>query len=270
MWRSFAGVFFGMALFVPSAFGGEPPLTFGLFPYLTPQKLATGQVPLRDHLQQVGGRALTLATAPSNALFLERMRAGEYDLIFAAPHFARMAERDHGFRRVAMTRYRVHGYVIVPAESPVRSLADLRGKRVAMPPRDAMVHLLALESLRAAGLEPGRDVTLREYDSNENALAAPVRGDAEAGATGHLVWQKSGLRERTRSVAHTASVPGFMLMAHPRVPAALVEKWRAAAIGFGATPQGKDSLAASGHQAWLPIDDAAMGSLDRYLRHLPN
>ena len=269
MWRSIAALMFGMSLFSPAAPAAESALTFGLYPYLTPQKLTAGLAPLRDHLQQSSGRSITLTTAPSNAQFLDRIQAGDYDLIFAAPHFARIAERDFGFRRVAMTVYHVHAYVIVPKESPIQSPTDLRGKRLAMPPRDSMNALLVQESLRGVGLDPARDIVFRDYDTNENALAAPMRGDTDAGVTGHLVWLRSGLKERTRSVLETPSVPGFMLMAHPRVPAPLIEKWRSAAYGFGETPEGKASLSASGYGGWVPIDDASMQAMDRHLRHMP-
>lgn len=268
MWRSIAAL--ALALFLSgSAWAAEPPLTFGLYPYLTPQKLTTGLSPLRNHLQKALGRDITLVTAPTLSVFMERMRAGDYDLVFAAPHFTRIAERDLGFRRVAMTLYHVQSYVVVPKESPITTPDDLRGKRIATPPRDSMNYLLVMEAFKLANLAPERDLTLREYDTNENALAAPVRGDADAGVTGHLVWQKSGLKDKTRAVITTATVPGFMLMTHPRVPLSTVEQLRAAALSFGATPEGKESLAASGYVGWVPIDDASMQALDRYLRHVP-
>jgi sulfonate transport system substrate-binding protein len=62
-----------------------------------------------------------------------------------------------------------HG-LVVPAGSPVKSLADFRGKSIAVAfGTDAYVDLLA--SLRAVGLKPGADVNLVNVPPNEQPVA---------------------------------------------------------------------------------------------------
>ncbi|MDH4273928.1 MAG: phosphate/phosphite/phosphonate ABC transporter substrate-binding protein [Gammaproteobacteria bacterium] len=247
----------------------ETPYTFGIFPYLSSQKLIAALTPLRDHLQAEGAHAINVATAPDYADFLQRMRNAEYDLIFVPPHFAWIAEHEVKYRRLAMTRYQIHAYIVVDKDTPLRSMADLKGKKLAIPPRQSMNYLLMLDLLTRNKLQPGRDVQLQEYDTNENALAAPLRGDADAGLTGHLVWMKSSVKERLRALAQTESVPGFMVLVNPRVASSIVAKWRAAILGFSATPQGRAHLDATGYEDWLALDEATMRSIQKYMPPTP-
>lgn len=250
------------------AAGTDAPLTFGIFPYRAPQWLATAMAPLRDYLQQAGGRPVNLISAPSMQKYRERTLAGDYDILFTPPHIGRLAERERQFQYIAVTGFRIYGVIVVPKESPVRQLVDLRGKRVAFPPSTAITYMLALDLLRSQGLEVGRDIALRVYETNQNSLAAPLRGDADAALTGILLWRKEGNHEKLRVLAETASVPGFTLMAHPRLPQAMVARLRKITEEFADTPSGKAYFATTAHVSWQPVDVAEMRRLDPMVRRI--
>lgn len=254
--------------FAGGAGAAEPPLTFGIFPYRAPQWLTTTFTPLRDYLQQASGRRVDMVSAPDYQKYLERIRSGNYDIIFTAPHFGRLAEKEHQFQRIAMTRYQIQGVILVPKASSMRQMADLRGKTLAVSPPIALTHVLALELLYRQGLQPGRDIMLREFENNQNSMAAPLRGDADAAITGILLWEKEGDHEKMRVVAETQTVPGLVLMAHPRVPKATVARLRKITEEFAGTPPGQAYFAATGHGAWLPVDDTAMKRLDPVLSRI--
>jgi uncharacterized protein len=50
-------------------------------------------------------------------------------------------------------------HLVVPRSSTVRSVADLKGRRVAVGPGGSGVRLIAEHVLEAAGLDPGKDIT---------------------------------------------------------------------------------------------------------------
>lgn len=260
-------VFGALLLASPGARPADAPLSFGIFPYLSPQLLVAQFKPLANHLQQAAGRPLSIETAPNYTAFRDRTRAGDYDIIFTAPHFGRLAELESQYQAIAVTRYRVSGVVFVGKDSPIRQLSELRGKTIAMPPRVSMVYALTQDLFRLNGLVPGRDITLREFDTNLNSMSAPLRGDSDAGVTGPLVLSTYGQRDQLRVIAETADVAGFFMLAHPRLSAAVIDRLRKAAYAFGDTPAGKAYFAATGHGAWLPVDDATRLALDPYLRH---
>jgi len=263
--RRLAAACFAVALILGPV-KAQAQLTFGVLPYLAAERLATDFAPLRDFLQQTTGQAVVMVSAPNYRAFYERTRAGNYDIVFTPPHFGVLAEKESNFQRIAMTLYRISCVIVVRKASSLRKLADLRGKTLAVPPKRALISILAGRLLRRHGLEPGKDVNLREFSTNQNSMAAPLRGDADAGATGQLLWTRQGHHESMRVLAESPAVPGFFLMAHPRLPPATVVRLRSRTLKFGDTAPGRAYLATTGHGAWLPIDDAAVRAVEAATR----
>lgn len=71
--------------------------------------------------------------------------------------------------------------VVVRADSPVQTLADLRGKTVGVGAIDSpQATLLPLGTLRAAGLVAGRDITVRRFDVLGGKHGDHVGGERDA------------------------------------------------------------------------------------------
>lgn len=83
------------------------------------------------------------------------------------------AAKEYGFKIVAVARSlrptQPEENIIVPKGSPLRTLADLRGRRIAVP-QGSSAHGLVLNALRSAGLTPG-DVHLVFLDPAAGATA---------------------------------------------------------------------------------------------------
>jgi phosphonate transport system substrate-binding protein len=245
------------------------PMTFGVLPYKGPQRLLSDLTPLTDVLSQVAGRPVSLQTARDYAEFLRRTAAGGYDILLTAPHFARLAEIESHYQPIAMTGYQVQAVVLVPTNSPAQSLADLQGKVIGMPQPEAMIYQLGLDLLRRQGLEPGRNITLRGFATNHLAMAAPLRGDADATVGGMLLWRTSGLGQEMRVLAESKPAPGLILMVHSRVPQLTAQGLRQAVLELHKTREGAAYLETSGHLGWHPIAPETMRSLDTYIHFIP-
>ncbi|MET0413155.1 MAG: ABC transporter substrate-binding protein [Polyangiaceae bacterium] len=85
------------------------------------------------------------------------------------------------YRALASTSIRGNSYVIVPADSNIQSVGDLRGRRVAVQKGTAS-HLKGVKILEAHGLTE-RDVRLVNMEGNA-ARAAIVTGDIDAAISG--------------------------------------------------------------------------------------
>jgi phosphonate transport system substrate-binding protein len=98
--------------------------------------------------------------------------------------------------------------VVVRADSPVRTLADLRGRQVATGASDSpQAYLIPLLHLAEAGVEPGRDVEVRRFDllvgkhgdhigGERDAARALVEGAADAACmidANHLLFGREGI-----------------------------------------------------------------------------
>jgi phosphonate transport system substrate-binding protein len=110
--------------------------------------------------------------------------------------------------------------IVVRGDSPVRELADLRGRTVAVGAADSpQATLIPLEHLAAAGLAPGRDVEITKFDvllgkhgdhvgGERDAAKALVAGTVDAACMidgNHLAFIKEGTLSAggTRVLAQT-------------------------------------------------------------------
>ncbi len=253
-----------------AALAAEAPLTLGLFPYVSRGQLMEFHTPLKLYLEGRLKRPVDLVTAPDFAEFMARTQRGEYDLVLTAPHLGRLAEKRDGYVRVAMTAHEVQGVFLVRRDSGIHRLEDLRGKTVMIAQPISIVHQLAVEHLRRHGLVPGKDLRILDTRTHNNALYAPARGEADASATGILLWVNAepAIREAMREIDRTPPVPGFMVMAHKRVPPALVRQLRHWLLEYSGTPEGERYFQVTGLKAFRPIDDKTMKALDPYTRIL--
>lgn len=112
---------------------------------------------------------------------------------------------------------------VARAESGVKSLADLRGKRLALGSADsAQAAILPIHFLQQAGLDPEKDVALLRFDldvgkhgdtgaSELEVLRALDEGRADAGALGSPTWH-SQLAQRRPGIERIQPVwtsPGY-------------------------------------------------------------
>lgn len=106
---------------------------------------------------------------------VKRLAAGEVQLAFMAADIASEVtdiEREAQAlgRTTAIARvYDEYAHVVVPADSAIRTLADLRGKRVSTGAPDSSVEVTASRLLSAAGMDPFRDLRQERVGIAESA-----------------------------------------------------------------------------------------------------
>jgi phosphonate transport system substrate-binding protein len=241
-------------------------LVFGIYPYLSPSRIVEQFAPLNDYLARALGRPVALRSAPNFLKFIERTRAGEYDIVFTAPHMGRLAEKRDGYLPVAQTGYQIVIVALVKQDSPLRSLADMKGHSLAVGAQLSMTYQIVDHTLGKSGLALGRDVRFVDTASFSNVIEAVMRNEADAGATGTLLWdtappaQHAALREIFRS----QPVPGFLVLAHPRIGTDTLRRITQALFDFEQTPAGRAFFASSQQLGFRPLDAATMQRIDPY------
>jgi phosphonate transport system substrate-binding protein len=241
-------------------------LVFGVYPYLSPSQIVSQFAPLNDYLSKRLGRSVALRSAPDFQKFIERTRAGEYDIIFTAPHMGRLAEKRDGYRRLAQTVYQIVVVALARKDGPVRSLADLKGRSLAVGARLSMSYQIVDEALGRHGLALERDVRFIDTASFSNVAEAVIRGEADAGATGTLLWDSApaGQRAALSEIFRSPAVPGFLLLAHPRIGQDTLARIEQALLEFGDTTAGRVYFEKSRQVGFRSLDEATMKRIDPY------
>ncbi len=149
------------------------------------------------------------------------MKSGRYDLVLARPSdYPARGLRDYGYHYVASAKPDGQCYLVVPKDSPIKTLADAAGKRFVMPEQVAYMSRFCRAELRDRGID--LDQQKVQYVREQGAVAfyleykfADVGGLASySGVT--KKWEKDGHRVLHKSVAQ----PYFPLVANRRIAGA--------------------------------------------------
>jgi phosphonate transport system substrate-binding protein len=250
-------------------------LVLGVFPYLSPSQMIEQLSPLRKRIEEALGVPVSLQSAPDFISFVQRTAKGDYDLVITAPHMGRLAQQRDGWQLVAMSGQQTATVILVRKDSGITRLDQLRGKRMAVGSLPSVTYLLAAEALLKKGVKPGRDLDVIETASFSNVVQSVFKGEAAAGATPTLLWDKwihvnaeqhSQLREIFR--APPPNPNSFLVMCPPGTDQTTILRLRKSLLNFGDTPVGRDFLQKSQFESFLPPDEKAMARNDAFVHAL--
>lgn len=240
-----------------------PVLMVGLLPYLSPRSLLLEFAPLRQFLSQELHADVELQTAPDLPRFIQRTNGGDFDVVFTAPHFARQAQREHGFVPLIAIRAEFYALLLVPLDAPAQALRQLQGQVLHLPNRLSYVSFKVEDFLQTRGIDTRYDLRAYYYSTDNNAILALLDNGVGAAAARRSVFDNmpAAIRARLRILGSTQSALSLIVMASPALPAARVDALRQALLRFPYTEQGLNFFQAS-HSEFVPADAATMRQMD--------
>ncbi|PYM06712.1 MAG: hypothetical protein DMD82_07910 [Candidatus Rokuibacteriota bacterium] len=158
--------------------------------------------------------------------------------------------------------------IVVRRDSPIRALADLKGKRVAVGAIDSpQASLIPLAHLQEYGLTPGHDFEVQRHDvlggkhgdhigGERDAARALMAGRADAACmidANHLLFVSEGTlpTAATRVLAQTPRYDHCNLTVGPAAPADLAERFRTLVLGMSYDqPEVRPLMDLEGLKAW--------------------
>lgn len=274
--RAAAGIALSFGLSgLPCAWAAQTtaPLEIAILPYLSTRAVLSTYAPMQQYLERRLQRPVLLITAPDMQTFIKRTQQGMYGYLITAPHFARYAQLEAGYRPFLRVERKLYGTLVVSKNSDIHSIDDLRGKVVATPDKLAIISMLGIELLRNHGLHPGKDVEVRATTSHNSAVLSVQRGWAAAAVTSATALKQmpDELRNSVRELATTARVPHLMYLARGDIPAAEVDRFAAILQEFVEnSPEGKTFIANTGYGGLRKPTTEELKRLDPYVQDLKN
>ncbi len=171
-------------------------------------------------------------------------------------------------------------YFIARANSGIRTLADLKGKCMALGSADSVqAAILPVHFLRLAGLDPDRDCRLLRFDrdvgkhgdtgtSEHDVLAALRDGQADAGALGGSTWSDELAKGRVdpHQFVHFWTTPAYChcnFTAMADFPADLAQRWTDALVAMDYdNPRWQPLMKLEGLKRWLAADASILKGYD--------
>ena len=212
--------------------------------------------PLSDYLGKATGNNFKLEISQSFKNMERRLEDGRYAVFLGPPQVTAEAI-EGGFEPVAKWDKPLYGVVVVPADSPYKTVSDLKGTRMGIAARDTAAGPLCINILNRAGVRPDKDLAAVYEGKFQDVMIQQLRLsslDAICTGPGALRIMNEESPGKFRVLAESARVPGFALSIDRDLPATEKRKLVAALVGIGKNPEGKRALAA--------ISGSAAGAAD--------
>jgi phosphonate transport system substrate-binding protein len=238
----------------------------GVVPNVSARIILANYQPFREFLERELKQPVEISTATDFVTFHARTIAGDYDLAITAANLGRLAQVDHGFRVIGIYDPAIPALLVMHKERPVRDVTELKGRLLALANPQSLVALRGIQWLREQGLVAGVDFRTAPART-EDSLAQLLSQEAPLALMSMGEFRAIGneLRGSLQIFREFARVPGFILLAGPRMNAADVEVLRATLLRLMTSDEGRRFGSLAGVQQMRAPLDAELKSLDPFL-----
>ena len=220
---------------------------------------------LAAELADYGISSVKTVMVETEAEMAALIRAGKVDILSETPLMA-IGLQSEGVVDILMREWKkgvseYHSVIVVRKDSPVRSLADLAGRRVSFEDVGSTSgYLLPRNAIETAGLDmvgltaptdpvPAGKVGYSFTGSETGVIEAIHKGTADAGAISNLDWAEDetvpdDLRGDLHVIHVTNPVIRSVLMVNSSIPAAVQERIAIILEQMEKTPEGRDVMKA--------------------------
>lgn len=193
--------------------------------------------PFKETFERASGLQVEFFAVPGRTAAIEAMAAKQLDFALTGPaEYVVFRARTNAQPVVALTRPDYFSQLVVLADGPVKTLADLRGKKISFGEiGSTSQHLGPAQILMESGLVYGRDYE-PVFVKRNVAVEALKRGDIAAIGMNlsHLqIMRRANPAVPLSVIARGRDHPGDIILAAPEVAAATVQKARATFLTKG-------------------------------------
>lgn len=232
----------------------ERPIVWAFVPSGETSRVSAGAQSVADLLHAKTGLFFKTLVATEYAGVIEALRSNPPTAqMTSLATFAYVMAADMGVSKAALISVRngsafYNGEIITRADSGIKTLADLKGKSFARV--DALSTsgwIIPMVTLKAAGLDPERDLKVVDAGSHPGVVSAVYSGDVDAGACfvdarAQIQKDHADVMEKVVVLQKSANIPNDGVQFHPAVPKELQDKIVDALLEIAATDDGKKAI----------------------------
>ena len=192
-------------------------LTVAVVPQFTALQIHKDWTPFLERVSRDSGVALTLKSYQSIPAFEADLLRGVPDIAFMNPYHQVMAKRAAGYVPLVRDSKVLTGVLLVRRDSPVRTLKDLSGAKLAFPAPNAFGASLYMRALLAE--QEGVKIEPAYVKTHSNVFRQVILGEAAAGGTVNSAFSRepAAVTGQVRVIFETPGAAPHPLAAHPRV-----------------------------------------------------
>ena len=216
--------------------------TFDVVPQVTAAKIYTTWSPLLQRVGQEAGLCFELRVSPTIPEFEQKLLKGEPEFVFLNPYHAVLAYQKKKYQPLlADSEDLLTGILVVRADSPIKSLDELKGKNVSFPAPNAFAASLLI---RAELAKKKIDINPVFVKTHSNVYRSVIGKDALAGGgvNNTLDNEAPEVRQQLRVLFETPAYTPHPVATHPSVPAAVRERFLKAMLKLTQDDDGRKLL----------------------------
>lgn len=185
----------GLWLLAIAASSAHAELRFGIEPRGSAEETRSAFTPLAEYLSRELDEPVRLVIADDFTDYGRKLQNREFDITFAAPATILYSMELTGPELAAVALDRdsgasLKGVFLVPKDSPIESLAQLKGKKIAYVAKSSQGYIVQSYTLRQAGVDPAKDIQAQFTQKLDRAVAVVLEGNADAAGVGDVVFSK--------------------------------------------------------------------------------
>lgn len=231
------------AFLVAGMAGAAEEYNLGVVPQHTPTVTHHDWQPFADRLGRDTRITFSIQVYRTFDEFEGALANGRIELAYMNPYHQIMARKAQGYLPLVRdSGQSLAGVLVVPVDSPIRSVRELQGKTLGFPDPNAFAASLYLRALLRE--KEKINFTARYYTTHGNVYRHVILGSVAAGGGVNrtLTRERPETREALRVLYETPATASHPLSAHPRVPATLRESIIQAILAMSADEPGRKLL----------------------------
>lgn len=252
--------------------GRPSKLVVGLLPGESAPTVIRLNEPLRAYLEKRLGIPVEIVVGANYAATGAALRFGRLDMAYLGPVTYVLQSRKVKLEPVARPSHPGVGpsfkaVIIVPADSPVKNLADLHGKEIAFgDPASTSGAWAPQYVLWDAGLAPGRDYAPHSLGAHDAVALAVQNGRVAAGGLSQPIYQRligEGKLDagKVRVLAESPAIPEYMWTLREGIDPAFREELTQALLEMS----DPEALKVFRAEAFVPAKDSDVDPVRRWV-----
>lgn len=216
--------------------------------------------PLLDLLSRELKRPVKVLSVDKYADFERGLADERYDLVFIHPaHVGLKAVKSGKYAGLAtakgFTDYRAR--VLVSADSPLKSIKDLQGKKIGVPSMESITTVMFTAALKELNFpQPDKSFTATRY---QDAVPFMVENKfVDAGVTASGAVAKAWTAKGGKIIAEVKPIPIKQFLASAKMPEGERTKVQALMLGLSNSDAGRNALARINMTGFVPWEAATM------------
>ena len=232
----------------------ENPIIWAFVPSGEMERVASGAQSVADLLNEKTGLYFDTMVATEYAGVIEALRSDPPAAHMASlATFAYVMAADMGVAEAELVSVRYgnpfyNGQIVARAGSGVTKLTDLKGKTFARPdPLSTSGWIIPMITLKAAGIDPDRDMKVVDAGSHDAVVAAVYNGEVDGGACyvdarTRIEKDHPDVMEKIAVIEVSVNIPNDGVQFHPSVSEEMRDQIVSAMLAIVETEEGKEAL----------------------------